>query len=348
MGNKRRTKRTAKIDNPSPSKRIQVLSISDDEDELSRLPSKENHNDIFYEYSPSDEDVVDTTGEVTKTICKGCEKTFSIYSPVDLKQFINHCVKECSEYKFFDLIRVCHVCEKQGMDESSLELHLIQHHECEDVKDHIEENAEKLKLAKTVISDCTSFEEDKTSKAGEGQMETLTDMDSIARLCCSDTAVGGSVVDLTDDDGKPRRSRKEVPLVLNTDDSAQVNSGNKHLDDICLLYIPDSSFGDVVEWTTHVKFTVRTAVCKACKKHFSTMTNSEHAEFMTHCIKGCPEYKALNLIKYCYPCNLYCIDQEAFLEHLMTDKTCMGYPFMQLNNQNKFFHSLDASRKSKK
>jgi hypothetical protein len=158
---------------------------------------------------------------------------------------------------------------------------------------------------------------------------------SMINLIHGEGAIKSGVVDLTDDEENMpgrQRSKKEVALVLNTDDTP-VNSAGKHLDDICLEYIPDVSSGDIVVWKSPTKYDVISAVCKGCKTPFSTVRYTEWQDFITHCIKRCSAYKALNKIIYCYPCNQYCMDQDAFVEHVDKDTTCLGHPFLQFKEE---------------
>ena len=321
----RKSKRTPSI-LPSPNnKKIEVMEVDDDVDELSKFvgPSSNQevvllpteHPDIFYHYVPSGKDVTISkktrSGEelLTKGVCKGCEAEFAINGESDQKRFINHCLKECKMYDFISLKVHCGICDKWGMDIVSRDKHILRQHQRYQLETRSTKNKQSSIGAIPVIG---------------------IDDDEIVLDLTSDGGEDG------DGDVSQRKKRKEVPLVLNTD-STPVNNdkGSSHLHDICLDYIPDVTSGDVVNWKTGNKHDLLTAVCKGCKKIFNTIAKSEFNTYITHCIKECPEYQSLGFIKYCYPCNIYCMDQEAFLEHVETSKSCPAHECLTFNNNNK-------------
>ena len=44
--------------------------------------------------------------------------------------------------------------------------------------------------------------------------------------------------------------------------------------------------------------------------------------FVTHCIRECPAYESLKLVEYCYPCNIYTIDRNSFIDHGQQSAEC--------------------------
>lgn len=65
------------------------------------------------------------------------------------------------------------------------------------------------------------------------------------------------------------------------------------------------------------------AVCKGCKESFAINNNNSLLKiYLNHCIKECPKYQALDRIKCCDPCSLYCMDKKAFVDHGKSDPNC--------------------------
>ena len=50
--------------------------------------------------------------------------------------------------------------------------------------------------------------------------------------------------------------------------------------------------------------------------------------FVNHCIGECGAYRSLNLITHCYPCNLNCMDHNAFVEHVIHSESCPAHTYL--------------------
>lgn len=98
-------------------------------------------------------------------------------------------------------------------------------------------------------------------------------------------------------------------------------------------YFPDIDAGDEVNWTNDAKFTRISATCKGCKNKFDTETLDQLNMYILHCIQMCDEYKKLNLIRHCYPCDKYCMDVQAFLLH-SSDTDCPAHEYLSLKKKN--------------
>ena len=63
-------------------------------------------------------------------------------------------------------------------------------------------------------------------------------------------------------------------------------------------------------------YNLLSARCKGCQEQF--VINNDNALlkiYLNHCMKECPKYQSLDLIKFCDPCNLYCMDMNTFVSH---------------------------------
>lgn len=128
--------------------------------------------------------------------------------------------------------------------------------------------------------------------------------------------------------GKSRRAKKpEPPLIL---------IANTSKDDVYAgidpNYFPDIEAGDEVQWSNDGKFVRISAKCKGCKEKFETTTFDQLLMYILHCIQMCDEYKKLNLIRHCYPCDKYCMDVQAFLLH-SSDTDCPAHEYLTLKKR---------------
>ena len=293
-----------------------------DEDEITELIG-DLPDDIFYEYVPSDMDLQDKK-RLKKAVCRGCERQFGIKDKEDIKGFIYHCLKKCSNYEFLSISVHCTLCNRQGMDVQSLTKHVEVHH-----------NKRRGGKKVTVVSleedrDCSDDEiMDVNPVEKEGKRtETKSDTNEEKQL--------KTTIDFVDDEEevsapkKEKKVKKEPPALSFTSSNGTTNL------DLCNDYIPDTRSGDVVKWKGSNKFSILKTVCKGCGKTFPEESGQENQEktkftdsvlnkYISHCIRECFEYQSLGLVRYCYPCNQYCVDQEAFLEHMESTKSCPAY-----------------------
>lgn len=126
---------------------------------------------------------------------------------------------------------------------------------------------------------------------------------------------------------KAKRTKKpEPPLILIPHSSTNdVYPGIDH------NYFPDEA--DEVVWCNDGSYTRVSAKCKGCHQEFETQTNDQLQLYLLHCIQLCDPYKSLNLIRHCYPCNKYCLNEEAFLHH-STDLDCPAHEYLTFKRRN--------------
>ena len=75
-----------------------------------------------------------------------------------------------------------------------------------------------------------------------------------------------------------------------------------------------------------ISYSLISAICKGCKEQFIINNdNSLLKIYLNHCIKECTKYQELDLIKYCDPCNLFCMDRNAFVAHGKSNPNCPMY-----------------------
>ena len=163
-----------------------------------------------------------------------------------------------------------------------------------------------------------------------------------------------------------KRSRKRSPSPVFTlrRDPTEPLKNFADCDTLYDGYVPSVDSGDIIEWTSGTKcrndsgdsvseitsskdgrtnenciknpagavsgtkYNLLAARCKGCREQFTINNDSSLLKiYLDHCVKGCIEYRSLNLIKHCDPCNLYCIDRLAFLSHGRTNINCPMYDY---------------------
>lgn len=124
---------------------------------------------------------------------------------------------------------------------------------------------------------------------------------------------------------KPKKPEPQLILIP--------NSSNDIYAGIDANYFPDEASGDIVKWSNDGTYKRISAKCKGCLQVFETETNEQLQMYLLHCIQMCDEYKNLDLIRHCYPCNKYCINVQAFLQHSQ-DVECPAHEYLTLKKRN--------------
>lgn len=264
---------------------------------------REEQQKISFDFIPNtqggpDEDVLewqnDGSYKLYSTTCKGCTKKFT-GSGHDTSSLIQRLIKHClQECQEYQFLELSRSCPSCKCLCLD-EQALEKHKRC------------KHKMVKEQASSSHAKEEVVTVEEGSDSPTPKKEKES---------------------------KEPEAPLVLNDNPATHVNGSSNNFPDVCYEYVPSEADGDELKWKSFTEPEVLSAKCKGCGVRFPTTNVSFQRSYIVHCIKGCPDYKKLDKIKYCFPCNLYCVDMNAFIKHMSTNKSCPAHKCMVIKTNN--------------